>query len=86
MGNGPEAELDDELGYSKYDYRNKDKANRRNRHSSKTLRTSFGDMEFFVLRDRKKELEPRLLKMNQTSISQNIEENPVYVRKRHNDQ
>ena len=42
MENGLEAELDDELGYSKYDYKNKDTDNSRNGHSSKRLRTSFG--------------------------------------------
>ena len=31
--NGLEAELDDELGYSKYDYKNKDTDNSRNGHS-----------------------------------------------------
>ena len=41
MENGLEAELDDELGYSKYDYKNKDTDNSRNGHSNKTLRTSF---------------------------------------------
>lgn len=45
MENGLEAELDDELGYSKYDYKSKDTDNSRNGHSSKTLRTSFGDVE-----------------------------------------
>ena len=40
MENGLEAELDDELGYSRYDYRNKATDNSRNGHSSKTLRTS----------------------------------------------
>ena len=45
MENGLEAELDDELGYSRYDYRNKATDNSRNGHSSKTLRTSFGDVE-----------------------------------------
>ena len=45
MENGLEADLDDELGYSKYDYKNKDIDNSRNGHSSKTLRTSFGDVE-----------------------------------------
>ena len=53
MENGLEAELDDELGYSKYDYKNKDTDNSRNGHSSKTLRTSFGDVEVSVPRDRK---------------------------------
>ena len=74
MENGLDAELDDELGYSKYDYKNKETDNSRNGHSSKTLRTSFGDVEVSVPRDRKGEFEPHLLKKNQTSISQDIEE------------
>ena len=74
MENGLETELDEELGYSKYDYKNKDTDNSRNGHSSKTLRTSFGDVDVSVPRDRKGEFEPQLLKKNQTSISQDIEE------------
>ena len=74
MENGLEAELDDELGYSKYDYKNKDTDNSRNGHSNKTLRTSFGDVAVSVPRDRKGEFEPQVLKKNQTSISQDIEE------------
>ena len=74
MENSLEVELDEELGYSKYDYKNKDTDNSRNGHSSKTLRTSFGNMEISVPRDRKSEFEPQLLKKNQTSVSQDIEE------------
>ena len=74
MENGLEAELDDELGYGRYDYRNKDTDNSRNGHSSKTLRTSYGDVEVAVPRDRKGEFEPQILKKNQTSVSQDIEE------------
>lgn len=74
MENGLDAEMDEELGYSKYDYRNKETDNSRNGHSSKTLRTSFGDVEVAVPRDRKGEFEPQVLKKNQTSISQDIEE------------
>ena len=55
-------------------YKNKATDNSRNGHSSKNPRTSFGDVEVSVPRDRKGEFEPRLLKRNQTSISQNIEE------------
>lgn len=81
MENGLEAELDDELGYSRYDYRNKDTDNSRNGHSSKRLRTSFGEVDVSVPRDRKGEFEPQVLRKNQTSISQDIEEkNPVHVR------
>ena len=74
MENGLEAELDEKLGYSKYDYKNKDTDNSRNGHSSKTLRTSMGEVEISVPRDRKDEFEPKVLKKNQTSISQDIEE------------
>ena len=66
--------LDDELGYGRYDYRNKDTDNSRNGHSSKTLRTSYGDVEVAVPRDRKGEFEPQIFKKNQTSVSQDIEE------------
>ena len=74
MENGLDAELDTELGYSRYDYKNKDTDNSRNGHSSKTLRTSFGDVEVSVPRDRKGEFDPQILKKNQTSISQDVEE------------
>ena len=74
MENGLEAELDDELGYSKYDYKSKDTDNSRNGHSSKTLRTSFGDVEVIGSPGSEGEFEPQVLKKNQTSISQDIEE------------
>ncbi len=74
MENGLDAELEEDLGYSRYDYKNKSTDNSRNGHSSKNLRTSFGDVEVSVPRDRKGEFEPQLLKKNQTSISQDIEE------------
>lgn len=51
------AELDDELGYSGYDYKNKGTENSRNRHSGKIPRTSFGDVEVSVLQDRRGQFE-----------------------------
>lgn len=74
LENGLEAELDDELGYSKYDYRNKDTDNSRNGYSSKTMKTSFGEVDIDVPRDRKGEFEPQLIKKQQTSLSGDIEE------------
>jgi len=74
MENGLDAELEDELGYSKYDYKNKNTDNSRNGYSNKTLRTSFGEVDISVPRDRKGEFEPQLLKKNQTSITQDVEE------------
>ena len=74
MENGLEAELDDELGYSKYDYKNKEGNNSRNGHSQKTLKTSFGNIKIEPPRDRNGEFDPQLLKKNQTSITQDVEE------------
>lgn len=74
MENGLDAELDEELGYSRYDYKNKDTDNSRNGHSSKTLKTSFGEVDIDIPRDRKGEFDPVILKKNQTSISQDVEE------------
>ena len=73
MENGLEAELDEELGYSRYDYRNKSTDNSRNGHSSKKLKTSYGEIEIETPRDRKGEFEPQLIKKNQTSVSQDVE-------------
>lgn len=74
MEDGLDAELDEELGYSRYDYKNRDTDNNRNGHSSKTLRTSFDDVGIPVTRDRKGEFAPQVLKKNQASVSQDIEE------------
>ena len=62
MENGLEAEVNEDLGYSKYNYKNKATDNNRNGHSNKTLRTSFRDVEASVPQDRKGEFEPKVLK------------------------
>ncbi len=64
-----EAELDDELGYSKYDYKNKDTDNSRNGYSQKTVTSSVGDITLDIPRDRKSEFKPQVIKKNQTDIS-----------------
>ena len=74
LENGLEGELDDELGYTKYDYRNKSGENSRNGHSKKTIKTSFGETEISVPRDRNGEFEPQIIKKNQTTLSGDIEE------------
>ena len=71
---GLEGELDEELGYSKYDYRNKETDNSRNGYSEKTVKSSMGEMEVNVPRDRNGEFEPQILKKHQTSLSGDIEE------------
>ena len=74
MEDGLDAEMDEHLGYDRYDTKEKETDDSRNGHSSKTLRTSFGDMPIQVPRDRKGEFDPVILKKNQTSISQDVEE------------
>lgn len=70
---GLTSELDEELGYDRYDYQNKTTGNSRNGHSKKTLRTSFGNIDIDVPRDRAGEFEPQLVRKNQTSISPDME-------------
>jgi transposase-like protein len=74
LENGLEGELEEELGYSKYDYRNKQTDNSRNGYTEKTLKTSLGDIEITIPRDRKGEFNPQLVKKNQTTLSGDIEE------------
>ena len=67
-------EMDEELGYFKYDYRNKQTDNSRNGHSQKTMHTSYGDMEIDIPRDRKGEFESQIVKKYQNTVSQDMEE------------
>ena len=69
-----EAEMADHLGYSKYDYRNKETDNSRNGHSSKTMHTSYGDMDVAIPRDRNGDYEPQLIKKYQNTVTQDMEE------------
>lgn len=73
MESGLDAEMDEQLGYERYDVQGKETDDSRNGHSRKTLRTSFGDTTIQVPRDRKGEFEPAILRKNQTSISQDVE-------------
>ena len=68
-----EAEMDQKLGYSKYDYQNKDTDDSRNGYSKKTVTSSFGEIDLDIPRDRKGEFEPQIIRKNQTDIS-NIED------------
>jgi len=68
-----ESEMDEKLGYTKYDYRNKDTDDSRNGYSKKTVVSSLGEIDLDIPRDRKGEFEPQAVKKNQTDIS-NIED------------
>ena len=54
-----EAEMDDHLGYSKYDYKNKETDDSRNGYSSKTVTSSMGPIDLDIPRDRKGEFDPQ---------------------------
>ena len=69
-----DGELEEQLGYSKYDYRNKPTDNSRNGYSKKTLKSSSGEIDINVPRDRNNEFEPQIIKKHQSSISQDFEE------------
>jgi len=69
-----EGELDEELGYSKYDYKNKDTDNSRNGYSKKTMHTSYGDLDINIPRDRNGEYEPQMIKKHQNTVTQDMEE------------
>lgn len=73
-----DAELDSELGYSKYDYKNKQTTNSRNGHSVKTVQGSMGEMEIQIPRDREGEFEPQLVRKHQTDISA-IEDKVIFL-------
>lgn len=64
-----EAEMDDKLGYSKYDYKNKKTENSRNGYSKKTVTSNLGDLEIDVPRDREGEFEPQVVKKYQNDVS-----------------
>jgi transposase-like protein len=73
-----DAELEDELGYSKYDYKNKQTDNSRNGSYKKTVTSSQGDVELTIPRDRNGEYEPQIVKKHQTDISA-IEDKIIYL-------
>ncbi|MBQ9891462.1 MAG: IS256 family transposase [Firmicutes bacterium] len=68
-----EAEMDEHLGYTKYDYKNKQTDDSRNGYSPKTVTSSAGEIPLDIPRDRKGDFEPQSVKKNQTDIS-NIED------------
>lgn len=63
-----EAELEDDLGYSRYN-RQMEKDNYRNGYSEKTVRSNAGDIKLNIPRDRNGEFEPKIVPKNSTDIS-----------------
>jgi putative transposase len=64
-----EGELTHELGYEQNDKSEKETENRRNGYTSKKVKTTTGELEISVPRDRKSEFEPVIVKKNENDIS-----------------
>ena len=64
-----EAELDETLGYEKYEMTEEPKANYRNGTKPKTLKASAGEIPIDVPQDRNSEFEPKIVKKHKTDIS-----------------
>ena len=63
-----ESELDEELGYERYD-NTTEKTNYRNGTSKKTVRSDIGEIELNIPRDRNSEFEPKIVPKNSKDIS-----------------
>ncbi len=65
-----EAEIEESLGYEKYDIKNKQTTNSQNGYSQKTVKTKFGEMELDIPRDREDEFEPKIIPKYKRDISE----------------
>ena len=79
-----EAELDEHLGYDRYDNQNKKTTNSRNGSRNKNIKSDFGQVGISIPRDREGSFEPRIIKNYENDIS-GIEEQIIggYVYTRH---
>ncbi len=69
-----EAEMDTKLGYSKYDWRNKEHENSRNGHTKKTVITKAGEVTLDIPRDTNQEFEPIIVKKHERRINPSIDD------------
>lgn len=72
-----EEEMTCALGYTKYDWKNKVSDNSRNGHSSKTVKSQFGEIDLEIPRDAKGEFEPVIVKKHERTISSELEDTIV---------
>ncbi len=69
-----EAEIEEEFGYSKYDLANKSTTNSRNGKYKKTVKSSAGNIDLLVPRDKEGAYQPKIVEKHQRDIS-NLEDN-----------
>lgn len=62
-------EMNHHLGYEKHTKDAKETENRRNGYGSKSVKTSYGELDIEVPRDRDASFEPELIKKRQTDVS-----------------
>jgi len=67
-----EAELSEELGNDRYEVEGRNSGNSRNGHYTRKMRTSGGDAEIKVSRDRNGEFQSELLKKNSNEIEEKV--------------
>ena len=63
-----EAEWDQHLGYSRYDFRHKSNSNTRNGRKPKTIQTRLGETMIQAPRDREGSFEPQIVPKGQTNV------------------
>lgn len=64
-----EGEIEEELGYSKYNYDEKNTQNSRNGYSPKKVRSEYGEVELNIPRDRNNEFKPQIIPKYQREIT-----------------
>ena len=67
-----EAELTEEFGYGRYEVEGRNSGNSRNGHNQRKMRTSGGDAEISVPRDRNGAFSSEILKKNSNDIEQKV--------------
>lgn len=69
-----EEEMENELGYSKYDWKNKETDNSRNGHTKKKVKTKFGNVDLRIPRDTHGEFEPTIIKKHERTLGTAVED------------
>lgn len=65
-----EAELDEQLGYERYESKGRNSGDNRNGHYPKKVRTSDGEVSIQVPRDRNSEFEPQIVKKHSANTNE----------------
>jgi transposase-like protein len=73
VGGVLQGEMDDHLGYEKYDTESKDTTNSRNGFGKKTLHTGYGDANLNIPRDRDGEFDPVIIKKYEKTVNAELE-------------